>query len=167
MLDILNDELIGFRSERNNKLIYYSGINLYIGEKYKILYWSDYMKKKTFTKSDLQTGMNVEMRDGDRYLVLLNACKGICGRNNYTNLLISAKDKSQKNLDSYKEDLTAAVTSDYDIVKIYKPKYFFQMQTLNEIEECDIIWQRDEPIEMTLDEVCEALGKNIKIVKEH
>ena len=58
--------------------------------------------------------------------------------------------------------------SDYDIVKIYKTssdsEYIYHI--LNRNSEIEWDWERDSVVEMTLAEVCEALGKEIKIVKE-
>lgn len=56
----------------------------------------------------------------------------------------------------------------YDIVKIYKTssdrEYMYHV--LNRNSEIEWDWERDSVVEMTLAEVCEALGKEIKIVKE-
>jgi hypothetical protein len=58
--------------------------------------------------------------------------------------------------------------SDYDIVKIYKTsndrEYMYHV--LNRNSEIEWDWERDSVVEMTLAEVCKALGKEIKIVKE-
>lgn len=58
--------------------------------------------------------------------------------------------------------------SEYAIVKIYKTsndrEYMYHI--LNRNSEIEWDWERDCVVEMTLAEVCEALGKEIKIVKE-
>ena len=42
----------------------YANVKFYIENKYTILEWSDFMKKKEFTKADLKTGDIVMRRNG-------------------------------------------------------------------------------------------------------
>lgn len=56
----------------------------------------------------------------------------------------------------------------YAIVKIYMVEnerdYLFHILTANSDIKWD--WVKSQPVEMTLSEVCKALGKDIKIIKE-
>lgn len=58
--------------------------------------------------------------------------------------------------------------SEYTIVKIYmvenEREYLYHILTANSDIEWD--WVKSQPVEMTLSEVCKALGKDIKIIKE-
>ena len=58
--------------------------------------------------------------------------------------------------------------SEYEIVKIYMVEneraYLYHILTANSDIEWD--WTKSQPVEMTLSEVCKALGKDIKIIKE-
>lgn len=58
--------------------------------------------------------------------------------------------------------------SDYKIVKIYmvenEREYLYHILTANSDIKWD--WVKSQPVEMTLSEVCKALGKDIKIIKE-
>lgn len=124
----------------------------YIRHDYTILEWSDFTTE--FTKADLKDGMVVEYTNGWRRMVL--------GQN-----LIG--DKLYVPLCTYTDDLREEHEPVYTINKVYKSHACF----LGEIREDDfltLIWERKEekpePEEMTLAEVCKALGKEIKIVKE-
>jgi hypothetical protein len=58
--------------------------------------------------------------------------------------------------------------SDYKIIKIYmvenEREYLYHILTANSDIKWD--WTKSQPVEMTLSEVCKALGKDIKIIKE-
>lgn len=58
--------------------------------------------------------------------------------------------------------------SEYAIVKIYmvenEREYLYHILTAN--SDIDWDWVKSQPVEMTLSEVCKALGKDIKIIKE-
>jgi len=105
------------------------------------------------TKSDLETGMVVENRNGNKALVLLDTQNGdiLSGTNLWGSL-----ENYNKNLEDKDGD------TDYDIVKIYQPQH---NRSYYHLQDLDIIWEREESTEMTMEEVCKALGKQIKIVK--
>lgn len=120
---------------------------------YTILEWSDFMKH-TFKKSDLKTGDIILRRDDSVEIVNLEL-----------NTLIG--QSGWDDIDDIREDLTCIIDSAYDIVAVRRP-----------VEKCDcvfsafksehgvLVYERPEVEEMTLAEVCKALGKEIKIVKE-
>lgn len=80
-------------------------------------------------KEDLQNGMVVKLKDGRKYIV-------------QNEKLIH--EYSYCELDGYKDNLTSVISSEYDIVEIYKtiglknPKYFFYDEYL------ELIWERPE-----------------------
>lgn len=107
------------------------------------------------TKSDLKDGMVVELRDGDKRLVL------------YAKLLsLDGYDS----ISSYTEDLKHKNDNGYDIVKIYKG----QAYSIDEIfKSLSLIWERKSEAEIKLEEIqkqieelsksAEELRKEIKI----
>lgn len=73
------------------------------------------MNKKDFTKEDIKNGAVVELRNGKRFLKLDNTLLGLFNnvlKENYTSYLL---------LDYYDNNLTYAIDSDYDIMKILNP----------------------------------------------
>lgn len=121
-------------------------------DKTKIIKWSDYMKRKNFTKADLENGMVVECRNGERYLVLRDK-------------LLNSTD--WKNINNYTAEMKECVkgTHPYDIMQIYDTIGVTSLRNLFDDENLILIWERQESVEMTLEEVCKLLGKEIKIVK--
>ena len=106
-----------------------------------------------FTNKDLKTGDVVVTRDGDIGVVIVE-------RNT-----IFFKSGMYISVSCIKEDLTGGMfDSKSDIMCVYRNARCFK--------DCsdgtaDLIYDRDryETEEMTLEEICKALGKNIKIVK--
>jgi hypothetical protein len=111
-------------------------------------------------KSDLKTGMWVELRNGRKGMVLLNTNDGDIVSSTETWFPIS---------DHWKEDFSSSISRNYDteIVKIYQPRN--NMGYFNhKVAEMTLVWERElEPIEMTLEEACKKLrdtmGKPVKI----
>lgn len=89
-----------------------------------------------FTKKDLKNGMVVELRDGQRYLILAgNAIKA----------------NGHKNLEHYKDDLTWGNYRNWDIIKIYNiiTGRVSNFYTLFAKDNLELIWERKESIHMT------------------
>lgn len=121
---------------------------------YTILEWSDFMKKKQFTKSDLKTGDVILRRNG---FVEIANCE----------LKMFIEQNGWTDFDDINSDLTHLIGgSDWDIIAVRRP---------NKKHECrfnafdkklgTLVYERNEPEEMTLEQVCKLLGKEIKIVK--
>lgn len=130
----------------------YSDVEYYTREDYTILEWSDFMRK-TFTKADLRNGDVIQKRNGNVEIVCVETGTLIC--------------KSGWNLlSNINEDLTSDIASQHDIVAVRRPK-FASNCTFNSFDypEGELVYEREEAVEMTLEEVCKALGKTIKIVK--
>ena len=131
----------------------FSNIYFYKGEGFKILEWSDFMKKKEFTKKDLKTGDVIMRRSGDVEIV-----------NRELNTFITKT--SWNNFDNIRDDLTSTLEKAWDIVKVRRPieKGDCQFCAIKE-GFGKLVYERKEVEEMTLAEVCRLLGKEIKIVK--
>lgn len=118
----------------------------------QIIDWSDFMNGE-FTKADLKTGDVIKYRSGDVEIV-----------NRELEMLICKS--GWNDLKDIQNDLTSAIHERYDIVAVRRP---------NDKEDCQfcafdceygtLVYERIEPEEMTLEEVCKLLGKEIKIVK--
>ena len=125
-----------------------------VNEGYTILEWSDFMNDM-FTKESLKNGDVVKLRNGEVYIVCVE-----------TGTLIN--NRGYCNLSSYKSNLTC-YNNDYDIVMVRRPTHPYHCQFCAfDNKYGEIVYERkNEPEEMTLEEICKALGKEIKIVKEH
>ena len=132
--------------------------NAYAAElhEYKILEWSDFMNKE-FTKEDLKTGDVVLRRNGKVEIV-----------NRELETFITQYHWCD--LDDINDDLTYCINSGnskYDIIAVRRPckKSDCRFEAFN----CELgilVYERKEVEEMTLEEICKALGKEVKIVKE-
>ena len=123
------------------------------------------------TKADLKTGMIVTTKDGDKYMVFLNA---VANSTKETDILVNLRFKGCWNrLCYYNEDLTYGnnlACNDrtdfewhrkHDIVKVSLPDSYARF--IHDIEE-KVIWQREEVKEVTMAEVEEKFGCKVKIV---
>lgn len=135
----------------------FSPYQYYKSNGYEILEWSDYMNKE-FTKADLEDGMVVEQRDGNRYLVLAGVAVRECGRNEiseYTN-----------NLEWY------GTYRGGDIVKVYRiiPESLGSIEEVFVKSNLELIWERKEPKKMTIEEMRQKLeeltGEDIEVMQE-
>lgn len=145
--------------------VYYSNTVYYFNEglfgaidcakenNYTIIEWSDFMNKE-FTKADLKTGDVVLQRDGKIDIVILDF-----------KMLLT---KTGRNfLREFNDDLTSVNGTDYDIVAVRRPSV--DLDCSFDAFECKsgtLVYERKEVEEMTLEEVCKALGKKIKIVSK-
>ena len=129
----------------------YAYDDYYEEERYKILEWSDYMKKE-FTKADLKDGMVVEYRDGKRRLVLNNFLIGIDGYFDLSNYSENLKDKN---------------SSDRDVVGVFKVNIVTNLDYIFRTENLELIWERTESKKMTTEEMRQKLveltGENIEV----
>jgi hypothetical protein len=106
-------------------------------------------------KSDLKTGMWVELRDGYKACVMLGTTAGDYITNG----------KSWASLSGYNNDLIDAKNSGNDVMRVCDSKYAVPSVLNGGLPE---VWKREsEPIEMTLEEACKKLrdtmGKPVKI----
>ena len=89
------------------------------------------MENKEFTKKDLKNKMVVELKDGDRFIVIDD---------------ILLNDCSFDRLSYYDDDFTNNELPGLDIIKVYNPKENRKLIpcNFNEIGEEDLIWERRE-----------------------
>lgn len=129
----------------------YADTSYYRDQHYTILKWEDFMNH-TFTKADLKNWDIVQYRNGNTAIV-----------NTDLGSLISKEGYNQ--LGCFRDDLTCC-DHDFDIVAVRRPKVDAHCQ-LNAFEYSrgTLVYERQEVEEMTLEQVCKLLGKNIKIVK--
>lgn len=119
-----------------------------------ILEWSDFMNND-FTKDDLKNGDVVLRRDGDVEIYIQGKFIDECG-GGASQIFIN-------------KDLTSisATCRDRDIIAVRRPVDISDMSfDAFEKKLGRLVYERDETVEMTIEEVCKALGKNVKIVKE-
>ncbi len=122
---------------------------------YTILEWEDFMKE-TFTKADLKNGDFVKF-DNDQIGVVIADCDAILLKNDVLKLSL------------YKDDMSHPCAPAFTIKAVKRPEgakgcYWDAFNNL--YGELVYDRERDTVVEMTMEEICAALGKNIKIVKE-
>ncbi len=122
-----------------------------------------YNGDKVMRKKDLKTGMIVELVDGEKRLVIANTLIG----------LVSGSGGIA--MSYVNDDLTLDTVLHGDIVKVYSEPHsdrpdhhigsdlgWFMHPNCTKLSK--LLWERQAE-EMTLEQVCEMLGKDIKIVK--
>lgn len=116
-------------------------------------------------KSDLENGAIVEIRNGDKYILLFNCCK----YGNKEDLFISLNNGGYLNFSNYNENLNDCDDKDYDIMKVCQNAYVgnnIRSHVLKQGED-DWTWVREEETVMTISEIEKKLGiSNLKIKKE-
>lgn len=121
--------------------------------------------KKEMKKSNLKTGYIVVLRDGTEMVVALN-----CSYDEYdaNDIIINCGQRKWFPLDVYTEDLLFTAGSKLnDIIKIYKASYPLVLGAVSyETNKRKLLWQREEPKELTIKQIEEILGYSIKIIKE-
>ena len=127
-------------------------------------YWNDFMIEglATIQPSKLKSGMLVVLRNGQTRMVVESKDKGM--------LLMNELNKCCE-LAKYDDDFhnTGSLGSDFDIMEIYDlPStgghggvITFNMNT----DERDLLWERNDVKEMTMEEIIAELGYDIKIVE--
>lgn len=132
--------------------------NGYHLEEPSYFYFSDEMLEPAdFIKSDLETGMVVEYREGSRRVVF-----GDCLLGKYVRCLLKEFEETL---------LSTGSNHDLDIMKVYRPRVeqLYGIEEIFKIENLELIWERQEELEaeeMTLAEIEKELGRKIKIVSE-
>ena len=118
-------------------------------------------KEKQFTKSDLKNGDIVELRNGERYVYIEKYNDRFIYSTDSDEVIVNLKDGEYSRLGNYDDDLRykGRGNCEYDIMKILDMSEFYKKPKWT--------WEREKTEEMTLEEVCKELGRDIKIVKEH
>lgn len=103
-------------------------------------------------KSDLKDGMIVELRDGRLFVVV-----------HLANELLLVRHESLYPFDCYDDDLKYTVTDRLDVVAVYEGV----TSSIKDIIGSNVqrvVWSRKEK-EVTMKEVCEKFGCQVKIVE--
>lgn len=122
------------------------------------------------TINDLKTGMIVQLKDDcdDYYVVYKNAVPiHSSSKLSSDNYLVSISDET-----SWASTIAGVPLSTNlqatGIEKVWVPNfpYYTGQKAIDALTKLEPIWTRkEEATEMTLEQICEALGKNIKIIK--
>lgn len=120
--------------------------------------WSDFTMKKEFTKADLKNGDVVKFRGCGEYGIAIPDVNCILFK------------EGQLNMDLLSDDMLYGPNNNYDIMAIRRPSEykgcsFYGFEKFKK-SKTTLVYERKEVEEMTLEEVCKALGKEIKIVKK-
>ena len=122
------------------------------------------------TVNDLKTGMIVQLKnDGDNYYVVYKNAVSIYTSSKLAsdNYLVSISDETSWNSTIAGVPLSTNL-QDISIEKVWVPNfpYYTGQTAIDIIKNKEPIWtKKEEPTEMTLEQICEALGKTIKIIK--
>ena len=107
----------------------------------------------TMTKADLKDGMVVEFETGDKALILGNK---LIYQNGYDSL-----DKVNNELEFEGYYFNEKIVAIY----IMKTNSAGTKGMLSDHLRHTLIWQREEIVEMTMEEINKALGKKVKVVE--
>ena len=128
-------------------------------------YWHEHMiegKVTEMNKSHLIAGRHVvETRAGDKYLIF-DSEDG--------KFMYQVDGGGFMDLEGYDEDmLKINKHNSYDIMKVFEVETACNRTGFNREDNryLALIWEREEPKEMTMAELEEKLGYKVKIVKEH
>ena len=122
------------------------------------------------TINDLKTGMIVQLKDDyDNYYVVYKNAVSVYSSSKLSsdNYLVSISDETSwtSTILGVPLDTNLQVTN---IEKVWVPNfpYYTGQTAIDAIKNKEPIWtKKEEPTEMTLEQICEALGKTIKIIK--
>lgn len=107
------------------------------------------------TKSDLRTGMVVQLRTGNRYIVYKNTTGN--------DLICNSTFYNTRELTEYNESMCSCVNNSFDIVKVWNPRESNDYG--DAYANLDILWERHETKKLTVKQVSELLGYSVEIIK--
>lgn len=119
-------------------------------------------KEMENVKSLLKSGDIVVLKSGEKCKVFLDyethyygkGCFAFIGSNDFMSL------------SSYDDNLcNKPIFNNYSINKIYRPKADGDLMS-TDLDDYKLVWERKEVKEMTMEEICKALGYDVKIKKE-
>lgn len=124
------------------------------GFAYHLHYLEEDFMKHTFTKADLKTGDVVKRRNGD--VEIFNQHLGMFIR----------QDTGWNDIDCLQDDLSNLSYKAYDIIAVRRPVIKSDCAFDAFENKCGtLVYERQEVEEMTLEQVCQLLGREIKIIK--
>ena len=114
-----------------------------------------------FTKNDLKTGMIVETRNGNYWLVLRNHVCDEC------DMIVEIGACHGFRFDYLNDDLTSKETSGRDIMRVTSPSVFPNLGEPYVEFGHKVLFDRQnvEKKKMTVAEVCKELGYEVEIIK--
>ena len=125
--------------------------------------------KDVFTKDDLKTGMLVVLRSGVEAVVI----RDLTARwlhdvsREAADILLNIGNRYWEYLDYYNDDLTADYDSSCDIMKVYLLNHPYCIQDFDyESDKKVLLWDREKPKELTIEEISELLGYKVKIKED-
>ena len=122
-------------------------------------------------KSDLKTGMIVELRNGKELVVFIDTCIEK-GKYDNTSFLVNVDKGDWIGLNKYTNSLLYirkngyAEVADYDIVKVYKPAHVYSFMNIKyKEEERKLIWSRKKlHMKVTMQDIENKFGYKVDIV---
>lgn len=137
-----------YRCDNYNSLMYCSEL-YYELNGFTIIEWNEF--------PNLKEGMVIKTRNGQKFYI----------RNHCQYGLIASGEKTWIKCNAYDNELNLEdqELKEFDIMEIYDTDAV-TIETLFEDSDLKLIWEREPAEEMTLKEVCEALGKKIKIKED-
>lgn len=111
------------------------------------------------TKEDLKSGMIVELRNKNKYIVIKDCNTSLYGHQDFC--IIASGEFITGN--SYREDLTHNTDNNNDIVKIYTENSDCVInRNTYDMAITNCIWKRIEPKEYTMQEIADKLGVKVE-----
>ena len=116
------------------------------------------------TKSELKTGMIVNLRNGDECMVFLHSTSQTIGERDV--LVGINRDFTWYKLEYFKEDLTHMDDKKYDIMKVFLAEhpYCFCEPNKPNYTTRKLVWERKEKKKYTYAQLREILGEEFEVV---
>lgn len=112
------------------------------------------------TKKDLRTGHIVTLRSGNKYMVMLQA------QTDTSNHDVLVNNKGFIFLNSFTEHLNDKRGKAFDIMKVECVNGFVDLRMNIPDEQCETVWEREEPKQMTVAEIEAILGYKVEIISD-
>lgn len=141
-----------YRCDNYNSLMYCSEL-YYELNGFTIIEWNEF--------PNLKEGMVIKTRDGQKFYIRNHWQYGLIASGEKTWIKCNAYDNELY----YLKNLEDLQLKELDIMEIYDTDSV-NMENLFADDDLRLIWEREPAEEMTLKEVCEALGKKIKIKED-
>jgi len=108
-----------------------------------------------FTKDDLKIGYVVQLRNGE-YEIVMNSIDGV----------VLMNMGSYSYLDSYEKDLKCCgLLGKYDVIKVWGFVSDVRQSLFIGTISRDLLWERKEPKELTMQEIADKFGVDVKDLK--
>lgn len=108
-------------------------------------------EEKMFTKDDLKSGYIVDTRNRGLFMVLETA-------NGLKSFFRDFCEFGHHETDQYNDDLTAIGNDAWDITRIYGFNRYGHMVREISTKGRELLWQRDETLELTIEEIAKKFG---------